>query len=162
MASEHQAVLQVDGYVRRPANLTVEDLSRLDRQWQIADVGQLVPGRQGRAVRLEGLLQYVNVEPAAHYLGLHAAVDDFHASIPLADVRASGILIYRLADGPLPADQGGPFRFLIPDPAACHAAEVDECANVKFIDRLELTSKKGHDNRPQDEQQHARLHEKDS
>ena len=38
--------------------------------------------------------------------------------------------------------------------------EIDECANVKYLDHIELTAGKGHDNRPHDEQQHAALHAK--
>ena len=85
------------------------------------------------------------------YLTLHSAADDFHASIPLAAVRDRRCLIYRLDGAPLPAKAGGPVRFLIPDHAACHTAEIDECANVKFVDHIELSVERGHDNRPQDE-----------
>ena len=53
-----------------------------------------------------------------------------------------------------------PFRFLIPDFAACKTHEIDECANVKFVNRIELTRERGHDNRPHDEAEHAALHEK--
>jgi len=34
----------------------------------------------------------------------------------------------------------------------------DECANVKFVDHLEITRERGHDNRPATESEHARLH----
>jgi hypothetical protein len=51
-------------------------------------------------------------------------------------------------------------RFLIPDYAACHTDEIDECANVKFVDRIELTTEKGFDNRPHDGAAHAALHAK--
>ena len=62
----------------------------------------------------------------------------------------------------LPSGAGGPFRFLIPDFAACRTADVDECANVKFVDRIELSQQRGHDNRPADESQHAALHEREA
>ena len=55
-------------------------------------------------------------------------------------------------------DQGGPFRFLIRDPAACHTDELDDCANVKFLNRIELSVRRGRDTRPQNEEEHARLH----
>ena len=42
---------------------------------------------------------------------------------------------------------------------ACHTSDIDECANVKFLDRIELAIGKGHDNRPEDDEEHARLHE---
>jgi hypothetical protein len=67
----------------------------------------------------------------------------------IAFVRANGIVL----------ESGrGPVRFFIPDFAACHTHEIDECANVKFVDRLELTADKGFDNRPHDGAEHAALH----
>jgi len=77
-------------------------------------------------------------------------------------VRDRGLLIYRLAGDPLPAKDGGPIRFLIPDFAACHTTEVDECANVKFVDRIELSRERGRDNRPQQAAEHEALHARQS
>ena len=89
---------------------------------------------------------------------LHADRDDFHVSVPLAAVRAEGIVVYHRAGGPLEIDQGGPVRFLIRDPAACHTDELDDCANVKFLNRIELSVRRGRDTRPQNEEEHAKLH----
>ena len=89
---------------------------------------------------------------------LHASHDDFHASVPLSTVRDRGLFIYEIDGEPLELAAGGPVRFYIPDHAACHSAEVDECANVKFVDRVELTAGKGFDNRPQDDEEHEALH----
>ena len=84
--------------------------------------------------------------------------DDFHASIPLEPVRNKALVIYKLDGKPLDDSAGGPFRFFVPDHAACHTDEIDECANVKFLDHIELTVGKGFDNRPQDDEEHAHLH----
>ncbi len=78
--------------------------------------------------------------PEANYLTLHADRDDFHVSIPLQAVRGEGIVVYRLGEGPLGPKQGGPIRFLIRDPSACHTGELDDCANVKYLSRIELTT----------------------
>ena len=125
------------------------------------DVSRIDPKRKGDAVTLAGLLALVDPKASARYLTLHASRDDFHASIPLASVREQAILIYRLGDGPLPESAGGPLRFYIPDFAACHTSEIDECANVKYVDRIELSARPGQDNRPHDEKQHAQLHERE-
>ena len=135
-------------------------MAAIDAAYQIPDISRLDPKRKGRAVRLAGVLALVGVKPAAKYLTLHATADDFHASVPLEVVRERGILIYEVDGEPLPVSAGGPVRFYIPDYAACHSAEVDECANVKFVDRLELSAQPGRDNRPHDDKAHEALHQK--
>jgi DMSO/TMAO reductase YedYZ molybdopterin-dependent catalytic subunit len=155
-------MLQVSGEVQRPTRFSAEELAALPAPWQAPDLSALDPQRRGRAVWLAGLLEAVGVRPTARYLTLHAARDDFHASVPLAAVRERAVVIFELDGRPLPAAQGGPFRFLVLDSAACQSDEVDECANVKFVDRLELSAERGHDNRPQDERAHAALHAQQS
>jgi DMSO/TMAO reductase YedYZ molybdopterin-dependent catalytic subunit len=155
----NDVLLRVDGEVDRPAELTLADLSAIDAAHQVADAGTLSPSRKGAAVTLEGLLRLVGARPSAKFLTLHASADDFHASVPLEVVRERGYFVYRLGEESLPASDGGPVRFFIPDPEACQAGEVDECANVKFLDHVELSEQRGHDNRPTDEDEHAKLHE---
>jgi hypothetical protein len=151
-------VLRIDGDVQNPVELTFADLSAIDPAEQLVDVSRFDPKRKGDAVKLTGLLKLAGAKPSACYLGLHSSTDDFHASIPLDPVRDSAFLIYRLDGKPLDIKAGGPVRFFIPDHATCHTDEIDECANVKFVDHIELTAAKGFDNRPEDEQEHAQLH----
>ena len=126
------------------------------------DLQRIDPKKKGDAISLAGLLEVVRVKPEAKFIGLHAAADNFHASIPLDAIRERGLLIYRVDDAPLPVKAGGPFRFFIIDHAACKTHEVDECANVKFVDHIEFTVERGFDNRPHDEAEHQALHEKES
>lgn len=153
--------LIIDGEVAHRLSLSFDDLASIEPSFQVADVSRIDPKRKGDAVKLEGLLRRARPKDSAHYLTLHASADDFHASIPLAAVRDRAILIYRLEGRPLPVSAGGPVRFFIPDFAACHTDEIDECANVKFVDRIEFSSAQGRDNRPHDAQQHSALHERD-
>ena len=153
-------ILSVEGLVKQTLRLTREDLQRLDPAEQVEDVSRLGAKRPGKAIRLAALLKLADASAEATHLGLHATRDEFHASIPLAPVLERGVIIYEVHGEPLSSSQGGPFRFFIPDHAACHLDEIDECANVKFLDRIELTQGKGFDNRPQDDEEHARLHEK--
>ena len=140
--------------------LAFADFCDVDAEHQIQDVSQYDPNRKGDAVKLRGLLQLAKAKPSAKYLGLHSSTDDFHASIPLEPVLDRAFLIYRLDGKPLDLKAGGPVRFFIPDHAACHTDEIDECANVKFVDHIELTVQKGFDNRPEDEEEHEKLHER--
>lgn len=151
-------LLHIEGDVERTLALSFDDLAAVDASRQIEDVSRLVPKRRGGAVQLSALLELAGVRPSAQYITLHAASDDFHASLPLDAVRLRAIVIYRLDGGPLPISAGGPVRFLIPDSAACQTAEIDECANVKFVDRIELSATRGLDNRPSEEAEHAELH----
>ena len=112
----------------------------------------------GNPAPVGDLLELAGPRPEARWITLHAGRDDFHASIPLDQVRERAIIIYRHEGQPLPAAAGGPFRFYIRDYLACHSADIDECANVKFVDRIELSTERGHDNRPHDDEAHARLH----
>ncbi|MGD9720471.1 MAG: molybdopterin-dependent oxidoreductase [Pirellulales bacterium] len=154
-------MLTIDGEVDAPTTFTFDDLARLDATYQVLDVSRIDAKRQGDAVTLTGLLARVRPKPSARYLTLHSSSDDFHASIPLDAVRERAIVIYRLHGQPLPTSAGGPVRFFIPDFAACHTSEIDECANVKFVDRMEFSPAPGRDNRPHDADEHAALHERE-
>jgi 2-dehydropantoate 2-reductase len=52
-----------------------------------------------------------------------------------------GILIYELDGTPLPEQKGGPFRLIAPGLG-------DLCANVKGVNRIEVTKGVGKDTRP--------------
>ena len=151
-------LLRVSGEVETPRQFTFADLASLDEVYQIADVTRHGAKRPGAAILLRGILQAVGLKSSGKFLGLHSDSDDFHASIPLGPVKEKAFLIYRLNDQPLPHAAGGPLRFFVPDHASCHAAEIDECANVKFAEHFEITAARGFDNRPQDDDEHERLH----
>jgi len=151
--------LALAGHVDNPREISFEQLAQLP---QIADVSRFDAKRSGDAVALSELMNLARPKLGVKYLGLHSSSDDFHASIPLEPILDRAFLIYRQTDGsPLDAKSGGPFRFYIPNHKACHTDEIDECANVKFVDRLEFTVEKGFDNRPHDEAEHAELHAKE-
>ncbi|MDA7980434.1 MAG: molybdopterin-dependent oxidoreductase [Pirellulales bacterium] len=155
------ASLAITGEVEQACELSVDDLTRFADPFQIADVSKLDSDRQGQGVWLEGILQAVKPEPAVKYLTLHASADDFHASIPLKEIQDRSFLIFQRDGVALPVDAGGPFRFCIVDSAACQTAEVDDCANVKFVDRMEFSTEPGQDSRPVTAREHAALHAKE-
>lgn len=152
--------LKVTGEVDQPREFTLDDLRQFAPSHQIPDASQVDPSRAGRAIWFASLLDAVKPRETVHYITLHASADDFHASLPLAEIRDRAFLIYELDGQPLPVKSGGPFRFAIQDSAACKSAEIDECANVKFVDWMEFSARPGQDNRPHDEEQHADLHRK--
>jgi DMSO/TMAO reductase YedYZ molybdopterin-dependent catalytic subunit len=133
-------VLKIDGQVDQPVEFTFHDLVAFPESAQVGDVSRFHPSRKGDGVTLASLVARARPRDEAKYLTLHATADNFAASIPLDAVREEGIVVYRLNGEPLPEKNGGPFRFLIRNPAACHTDELDDCANVKFVDRIELTA----------------------
>lgn len=153
-------LLRIDGAVERPLNLTYDDLRTLPESDQVLDVSRFHPDRRGDGVALEALLRLAKPVPGAGYLTLHADRDDFHASIPLPPVRDQAVVVYRQGEQGLGVEHGGPIRFIIRDPSACHTDELDDCANVKYLNRIELTECKGRDTRPADDAEHAALHER--
>jgi DMSO/TMAO reductase YedYZ molybdopterin-dependent catalytic subunit len=154
-----ELVLTVDGAVERPLRLTRADLDALPESARVHDVSRFQPTRQGDGVTLEAILEQAGVHPEANYVTLHADRDDFHVSVPLEPVREQGIIVYRLGTQQLDAQRGGPVRFLVKDPTVCHTGELDECANVKYLSRIELTTRRGRDTRPTSEAEHAALHQ---
>jgi len=126
-------MLTVEGEVRTPRKFEFADLASLPDQ--VADVAALVPGRQGGAVRLPALLAAVGVADGAKTVTLESSDGTFSQQAPL-DALGSALLLYRLGDEPLPASQGGPVRFLIPNLEECGAAGVDRCTNVKALGRI--------------------------
>jgi DMSO/TMAO reductase YedYZ molybdopterin-dependent catalytic subunit len=154
-----EPVLTVDGAIERPLRLTLADLDALPESARVRDVSRFQPKRQGDGVALDAILAQAGVQPQANYVTLHADRDDFHVSVPLQPVREQGIVVYRLGTERLGAEHGGPVRFLIKDPTVCHTGELDECANVKYLSRIELTTRRGQDTRPTTESEHAALHE---
>ncbi|MCA9117064.1 MAG: molybdopterin-dependent oxidoreductase [Planctomycetaceae bacterium] len=133
-------VLTVSGLVEHQLELTHEQLRRLPARMQIPDLGQLAPPRTGRAVWLSGLLSTAGTAAGANRLLVKSSRDGFSAAVPLEAVRERGLLIYEDQGQPLGEDRGGPVRFLVPDAAACGLAEVDTCANVKYVDHLEVAT----------------------
>jgi DMSO/TMAO reductase YedYZ molybdopterin-dependent catalytic subunit len=156
--STQPSVLRVDGEVEQPVAFSFDDLRAFSEAEQIRDVSRFHPKRPGDGVALTALLSRVRPKASATYLTLHATRDNFAASVPLQAILDEGVLVYQLDGSPLPEAKGGPFRFLINNPAACHTDELDDCANVKFVDRIELTSSKGRDTRPHDDATHEALH----
>jgi hypothetical protein len=151
-------LLRVEGAVEHPLSLSYNDLRAFPDADHILDMSRFPAGRRGDGITLEALLRKAGPKRDANYLTLHAARDDFHVSVPLEAIRSEAVVVYRIGDEPLSPAQGGPIRFLIKDPAACHTDELDDCANVKFLDIIELTARRGRDTRPADEAAHAALH----
>jgi 2-dehydropantoate 2-reductase len=134
-------LLIVEGLVQNRLSLSFTHLNNYPAEAQIADVSQIVPKREGQALRLKALLAAARPLPEAKYLTLHSADGSFSASIALAEIQDRALLVYQKDSRVLPDNLGGPIRFLIPE-------FNDPCANVRGLGRIELTATPGRDTRP--------------
>lgn len=143
--------LEVSGEVRSGAIAwTKEKLASLPAAAQIADVGALVPGRRGAAVRLSALLERAGRLPTARYVDVASKDPAFAVSVPIAELDEA-VVMYAVDGVALAPEKGGPFRLLVPG----HA---DECVNVKQVVRIALSRERGRDTRPIDDEEHEKLH----
>ena len=152
-------LLRTEGLVDRPLAMSFDDLAALPGQ--IPDIGSEIPGREGGGVSLDAVLAACGARSDARFITLATGDGSFSASIPLAPIRAQGVLVYRDGGGPLPEAKGGPVRFFIKDIESCSlgAGEADRCANVKHLGRIELSAALGKDTRPSTQTEHEALHE---
>lgn len=149
------AALIVEGLDSKTRSLEAGDLAALGGQ--VPDVSALAADRAGVAVSLASVLDDAGLGDGAEFITIHAE-GNYSASVPLAAVKDHAILIYELDGEALPHDKGGPIRFFIPDVAACQTDEVDQCANVKYVQRLVLSAEPGQDTRPKTPKQHVDVH----
>ena len=131
--------------------LTRAALRGLPPAQQVADVGLLVPGKQGRGVWLAALLERLGGDRAAKFLNLQSADPSFAVSLDVAELPRGALVVYELGGEALPDKLGGPFRLLVPG----HA---DDCVHVKSLARIELAPARGRDTRPADDEAHRALH----
>lgn len=112
------------------------DLLRADAVHQIADVGALVAGREGIAVRLSAVAELAQPSREARFVHVESADGSFTANVELATALQSGLILYAVGDGELPGRFGGPFRLLF--------ADSDDCSvNVKDLGRIEFLAEPG-------------------
>ena len=128
-------VLFIEGRVRAPRELSFDDLAALPGQ--IEDVGTVAPGRRGGAVPFLSLLDASGVEAGATAVTLESTDGSFRQEAPLSALREA-VIVYRLGDEPLPPEEGGPVRFLIPNLEECLSEGVDRCTNVKRLGRIQV------------------------
>jgi G3E family GTPase len=94
----------------------------------LPDVSALFPNRSGSAARIAPLFAELEIPEAGSAV---VVASDGFASEPVAlEVLRQGVLLHTLDGAPLPQEQGGPFRLLIPQEAS---AQPISCANVKGV-----------------------------
>ncbi len=133
---EAEAVLRIDGLVRRPLEARAADLagmSRIEHTEAFAcEEGWTVPAVRWRGVRLADVVSLADPLPSARYVRVHAG----GYVVPVELVAAGDALLCEEMNGqPLPAAHGAPWRLLVRG-GACFTS-------VKWVDRLELAATAG-------------------
>jgi DMSO/TMAO reductase YedYZ molybdopterin-dependent catalytic subunit len=108
--------LSVDGEVQRPFSLSWDELMAYDQVTLTTDIHCVTRwsklGTRWRGVPVDTVLE--RIETAADYLMAHS-YGGYTTNLPLEEVLdGKAWLAYGYADGPLPAEHGGPLRLLVP------------------------------------------------
>jgi DMSO/TMAO reductase YedYZ molybdopterin-dependent catalytic subunit len=135
---ESPIILRIEGSVTEEKGWTYEELVGLPREAQIEDVSKVDSGIAGSGVRVAAIISRAKPASRADHATFHSKDGRFAASLPLGEVLERGILVYKRDGGPLPAAKGGPVRLVVPQGD-------DACANVKSVERIEITVGKGKD-----------------
>jgi 2-dehydropantoate 2-reductase len=133
--------IRIEGKVLQLLSFDIKALARLNDSCQVTDVSTLIPDMRGRGVRVKGLLDIATLGIGADHVTFHSQDGQYAATLSLAEAQEYGILLYELNGAPIPLDKGGPFRFLAPGLG-------DLCANVKGVNKIEITMGPGKDTRP--------------
>src|SRR5690349_7463244 len=109
----------IGGQIERPNfGLTQADLASIDRKYQVEDVGAFatparVQGTPIRGVRIAGLIEMVGASPEALFLNARTH-GGFAVSVWRREIERLAIVCYARGDEPLAAEDGGPFRLVLP------------------------------------------------
>jgi len=133
-------IVKIDGAVVQPVSLDRQVMQQLPDEYQIADISAAMPGMNGRAIQVKGLLDVPALNVDADHVTFHSLDGTYAATLTLQQARDFGVLVYELDGEPLPDGKGGPFRLVTPGLG-------DLCANVKGVGRIEVTKGPGRDTR---------------
>ena len=116
--------------------LSFDDCAALPAEHQIEDIGSLLPGREGQALRFRALAERVRPEGGVRYVHVASSDGGFTASLDYDQLVEHGLVLYGLEGDPLPETYGGPFRLFV--------AEAEDCSvNVKFLGSVVFAAEEG-------------------
>ena len=131
--------IRIEGAVVQSVSLDRAAIAALPAEHHL-EVSTVMPGMQGRGIRLKGLLDIPALAIEADHVAFHASDGNYSACLTLQQAREHGVLVYELDGAALPEKKGGPFRLVTPGLG-------DLCANVKGVGRIEITKGPGRDTR---------------
>lgn len=139
--------LSIGGLIERPNfGMTFDDLAALDARFQVQNVGAFstparVHGAPIQGVRIAGLMELVGASPEALFLNARTH-GGFAISVWRREIERLAIVCYARGGEPLAAEDGGPFRLVLPG-FQDEARDLWDCALIEF------SHKRGHESRNQ-------------
>jgi hypothetical protein len=131
--------LRLTGRKRGSDSLSWDEIAAIPGA--VADLSNIAKGAVGEAIPVAAVVDLAAPARDAAFCTVVAADDSYTASIPIADLRDGGWLVFRLDGRPLPTDKGGPLRLTV-------ARGKTLCWNVKDVAELRFTAAKEPDSVP--------------
>ncbi len=131
----------IEGDVYQPIHFTRRILGQLPSNLQVEDLGTVMPGMSGKALRVKALLDVATLNPGVDHVTFYSQDGNYSACLTLQQAKDFGMLWYEQSGAAVPSDRGGPFRLVTPGLG-------DLCANVKQVHSIVLTKGEGRDTRP--------------
>jgi DMSO/TMAO reductase YedYZ molybdopterin-dependent catalytic subunit len=134
---ENSYTLQIDGLVRRPRNLSYDELRALPQAHQVSTfhcvTGWTVKNVHWSGIRFSDLLDLVEPLPSAKALRFVSLEVPYTDSLTIDQARLSDVMVALDMDGqPLTRPHGSPARVVIP--------EMYGYKGVKWLSRIELVA----------------------
>ena len=148
-------ILTIDGECDRPRSFSFHDLAGMHDDYQVPDVSKVDARLKGRAVRIRALLDEIGPHWHCKFITIESEDGKFSASLPLSEVRDTGLVVYGMKKKKLEREDGGPVRFIIP-------FHPDDCTKVKQAVRMSVSEKPGRDTRPSNKREHDAIHADDA
>jgi len=126
-----------------PMKISEGTIAELAQEFHVLDISTIMPGMQGKGIKLAGLIELASVPHDADHVTLISKDGQYSASLTIDQARDFGVLVYQVDGEPLPPNKGGPFRLITPGLG-------DLCANVKNIGQIKVSTGPGTDTRPEE------------
>jgi len=109
---------EINGLVKKPMRWTWDEFRRLQSQSWTVDIHCVTKwsklGTQWEGVSVDTLLEYVELEPNAHFVTAFCD-GGYTTNLPLEDITGEKAFVAYNYDGqPLPREHGGPARLVVP------------------------------------------------